>query len=45
MKNFDSWMKKGALILTIGTEYVLPQECCVMINVIADCKTQVIALK
>ena len=45
MKNFDSWMKKGALILTIGTDYVLPQECCVMINVIIDCKAQVIICK
>ncbi len=44
MKHFDSWMKKGIIILNTnsGTDYVFPHECCVMVNVIIDCKAQVI---
>ena len=44
MKHFDSWMKKGIIILNTnsGTDYVFPGECGVMVNVIHDCKTQVI---
>ena len=43
IKHFDSWMKKGIIILNTnsGTDYILPHECCVMINVIIDCKAQV----
>ena len=43
MKHFDSWMKKGLIILNTnsGTDYIFPHECCVMINVIIDCKAQV----
>lgn len=42
-KHFDSWMKKGIILasLNTGTDYVFPQECCVMVNVIIDCKAQV----
>jgi hypothetical protein len=42
MKHFVSWMNKGLIIMAAGTEYVIPQECCVMINVLIDCKAQVI---
>jgi hypothetical protein len=44
MKHYDGWMKKGIIILNTnsGTDYVFPHECCVMINVIIDCKAQVI---
>ena len=44
MKHFDNWTKKGLIILTIGTDYVFPHECCVMINVIIDCKAQAMKL-
>jgi hypothetical protein len=44
MKHFDSWMKKGIIILTTGTDYVIPTECCVMVNVIIDCKAQALKL-
>ena len=44
MKHFDSWMKKGIVILNTGTDYVFPQECCVMVNVIIDCKSQALKL-
>ena len=44
IKHFDGWMKKGIIILNTnsGTDYVFPQECCVMVNVIIGAKTQVI---
>jgi calcium-dependent secretion activator len=41
IKHFASWMNKGLIIMTAGTDYIIPQECCVMINVIIDCKAQV----
>jgi hypothetical protein len=41
MKHFDNWMKKGIILLTTGTDYVFPHECCVMVNVLIDCKAQV----
>lgn len=43
-KHFDNWMKKGIILLTTGTDYVFPQECCVMVNVIIDCKAQALKL-
>lgn len=43
-KHFDSWMKKGIILLATGTDYVFPQECCVMVNVIIDCKAQALKL-
>lgn len=44
MKHFDSWMKKGIILLATSTDYVFPQECCVMVNVIVDCKAQALKL-
>jgi hypothetical protein len=43
-KHFDTWMKKGTILLTTGTEYVFPPECCVMVNVIIDSKVQALKL-
>ena len=40
-KHFDNWMKKGIILLATGTDYLFPQECCVMVNVLIDCKAQV----
>ena len=40
-RHFEIWMKKGGLIGGTSSDYLLPAECCVMINVILDCKTQV----
>jgi len=40
-RHFEIWMKKGGLITGTTSDYSLPSECCVMINVILDCKTQV----
>jgi len=40
-RHFEIWMKKGGLIGGTNSDYLLPSECCVMINVILDCKAQV----
>jgi hypothetical protein len=40
-RHFEAWMKKGGLISGTGSDYLLPSECCVMVNVILDCKAQV----
>lgn len=40
-RHFENWMKKGGLIGGTSSDYLLPSECCVMINVILDCKAQV----
>jgi hypothetical protein len=40
-RNFEIWIKKGGLIGGLGSDYLLPSECCVMVNVILDCKAQV----
>jgi len=40
-RHFEAWMKKGGLIGGTSSDYLLPAECCVMINVILDCKVQV----
>jgi len=37
-KAFETWLKKGAK----GTEYILPTETLVMMNVIVDFKNQVV---
>ena len=37
MKAFEAWLKKGSK----GTDYILPGEILVMINVIVDFKNQV----
>jgi hypothetical protein len=34
-------MKKGAIIGGNSTDYVFSNECCVMVDVIIDCKAQV----
>lgn len=41
-RHYENWMKKGGLITGTSSDYLLPSECCVMINVILDCKAQVI---
>lgn len=41
-RHFENWMKKGGLISGTNADYLLPSECCVMINVILDCKAQVL---
>lgn len=41
-RHFEIWIKKGGLIGGTSSDYLLPSECCVMVNVILDCKTQVI---
>ena len=41
LKHFDAFMKKGAIIGGAGTDYVFSNECCVMVNVLLDCKSQV----
>ena len=41
MKHFEASMKKGAIIGGNGTDYLFSNECCVMVNVILDCKSQV----
>ena len=41
-RHFENWMKKGGLISGPNSDYLLASECCVMINVILDCKAQVI---
>jgi calcium-dependent secretion activator len=45
-KHFSNWMNKGIMtaVMTAGTDYLLPTECCVMINVIVDCKMQALKL-
>jgi hypothetical protein len=40
-RHFEVWIKKGGLIGGTSSDYLLPSECCVMINVILDCKAQV----
>ena len=40
-RHFENWMKKGGLISGTSSDYLLPSECCVMVNVILDCKVQV----
>ena len=35
---FQTWLKKGTTFNS--TDYVLPPECCAMVNVILDAKTQ-----
>ena len=40
-RHFEVWIKKGGLIGGTSSDYLLPSECCVMVNVILDCKTQV----
>lgn len=40
-RHFETWMKKGGLIGGTSSDYLLPSECCVMVNVILDCKSQV----
>jgi hypothetical protein len=40
-RHFEIWIKKGGLIGGTSSDYLLPSECCVMINVILDCKVQV----
>jgi MUN domain len=37
VKAFEAWLKKGGK----GTDYIVPTEMLVMMNVIADFKTQV----
>jgi len=37
MKAFEAWLKKGAK----GTDYIIPTEMLVMMNVIVDFKNQV----
>lgn len=41
-RHFEIWIKKGGLIGGTSSDYLLPSECCVMVNVILDCKVQVI---
>ncbi|CAM2719491.1 unnamed protein product [Rotaria socialis] len=43
-RHFETWMKKGGLIGGTSSDYLLPSECCVMINVILDCKAQALKL-
>ncbi|CAF1576692.1 unnamed protein product, partial [Didymodactylos carnosus] len=43
-RHFEVWIKKGGLMGGTGTDYLLPSECCVMINVILDCKSQALKL-
>jgi len=40
-RHFEAWLKKGGLIGGTSSDYLLPSECCVMVNVILDCKAQV----
>ncbi|XP_074661800.1 calcium-dependent secretion activator 1-like isoform X2 [Tubulanus polymorphus] len=40
LKAFEMWLKKGSK----GTDYLFPIECCVMMNVIIDCKNQALKL-
>ena len=40
-RHYENWMKRGGLITGTNSDYLLPSECCVMINVILDCKAQV----
>ena len=40
-RHFEIWIKKGGLIGGTSSDYLLPSECCVMVNVILDCKAQV----
>ena len=40
-RHFEAWMKKGGLISGTNSDYLLPSECCVMVNVLLDCKVQV----
>ncbi|CAF4831552.1 unnamed protein product, partial [Rotaria socialis] len=39
-RHFEIWIKKGGLIGGTSSDYLLPSECCVMVNVILDCKVQ-----
>ena len=41
VRHFDNWMKKGAIIGGNSTDYTFSNECCVMVDVIIDCKAQV----
>ncbi|KAI3383369.1 hypothetical protein SNEBB_009004 [Seison nebaliae] len=43
-KYFEQWMKKGSLLGAAGCDYLLPSECCVMVNVINDCKSRAVKL-
>ncbi|CAF0748850.1 unnamed protein product [Adineta ricciae] len=43
-RHFETWMKKGGLISGTSSDYLLPAECCVMVNVILDCKAQALKL-
>ncbi|CAF0842404.1 unnamed protein product [Adineta steineri] len=43
-RHFEAWMKKGGLIGGTSCDYLLPSECCVMVNVILDCKVQALKL-
>ncbi|CAF0840085.1 unnamed protein product [Rotaria sordida] len=43
-RHFETWIKKGGLIGGTSSDYLLPSECCVMINVILDCKVQALKL-
>jgi hypothetical protein len=44
LKHYNDWMKKGIILLNTSTDYVIPQECCVMVNVVIDCKAQALKL-
>ncbi|CAF3923276.1 unnamed protein product [Adineta steineri] len=43
-RHFEIWIKKGGLIGGTNSDYLLPSECCVMVNVILDCKAQALKL-
>jgi hypothetical protein len=43
-RHYENWMKKGGLISGTNSDYLLPSECCVMINVLLDCKAQALKL-
>ncbi|CAF1570491.1 unnamed protein product [Rotaria sp. Silwood1] len=43
-RHFEIWIKKGGLIGGTSSDYLLPSECCVMVNVILDCKSQALKL-
>ncbi|CAF0903505.1 unnamed protein product [Rotaria sordida] len=43
-RHFENWIKKGGLIGGTSSDYLLPSECCVMVNVILDCKAQALKL-
>ncbi|CAF2073921.1 unnamed protein product [Rotaria magnacalcarata] len=43
-RHFEIWIKKGGLIGGTSADYLLPSECCVMVNVILDCKVQALKL-